>query len=148
MSPVIFILPIVIVLLIYALVHLVILWLRLKVRELTMRKLSRDIGLSLRSKLPPMIYFCLPICTLRSYDPGGITNNIEGHLNGHKIHIYDLLFPQDAPFISREYSKFTVAEIDGIENRQLSWLGDLYLTPVCSLRKMLSTLITTEAQKS
>jgi hypothetical protein len=104
-----------------------------------MNKLAKDSGLPFLSKLPPIVDFLIPF-RLRFYNPGWETNHIEGCYKGHNIHIYDLLFPKESSFFIREYVRFTIADIDGIEHRQLSWLGDLHLTPIYTLRKILSKL--------
>lgn len=115
--------------------------LRLKLRTKQMRTLARNFGLSYTNPQPLGIFhfyfkFLFHRKNLKQ-------NEIIGVINGHTVHIYDNISPS-IRFINYLHRQ-TVIKIDGEffpgkTPYQTFKLGDIYFTPIATLRKVLKNL--------
>lgn len=115
--------------------------LRLYYRRKQMQMLAKQFSLSFRDNSTIFDYYKMFSIFFHALKPDERLNNIEGVNNSHHIVIYDNFKPSPI-FLVNYRLRFTVVEIDqkrirgGYETLEL---GDSYLTPIATLRKILKT---------
>lgn len=113
--------------------------LRLKMRERNMARLARDLGRQFTSNFPNLIDFYLKLLW-----GDWKLNVISGNIGDHHVRIYDSV--EKSPSENGAGRDHTVIEVDGkfIKGKEDEYktlrLGDACLTPVWSIRKILTNL--------